>query len=39
LAESIKHLTKAMKHGKAGHADVATGQAEVALGHLLEVKL
>jgi hypothetical protein len=38
LKEAIKHLTEAIEHGKAGHADVATEHAETALTHLTEVK-
>ncbi len=38
LKEAITHLTEAIEHGKAGHADVATEHAETALKHLTEVK-
>ncbi len=33
----MKHLTEAIEHGKAGHADIATEHAETALTHLTEV--
>jgi hypothetical protein len=38
LAEGIKGLKGAIEHGKAGHADVATKEAESAVMHLSEVK-
>jgi hypothetical protein len=38
LKEAISHLSEAIEHGKAGHADVATQHAETALTHLTEVK-
>ena len=31
------HLTEAIEHARAGHAEVATEHAEAALSHLTEV--
>jgi hypothetical protein len=36
--EGIKHLTEAVKHGKAGHADACTEHADGGATHLAEVK-
>ena len=38
LDEGLKHLTEAVKHGKAGHAEACTEHASGGATHLAEVK-
>ena len=38
LDAGITELGEAITHGKAGHADVATGHAKSAVMHLQEIK-
>lgn len=36
VMDAIAHAEEAAEHGKAGHADVGTEQAEVAVQHVSE---